>query len=250
MKLNTQFFSTPQKIAYKLGLYNLTNILIDYGFLRKDLYYSPLFKRSTTQVLLRHYGAQTGHKINMSTGNLGFGFLHYAFINLIRPERILCIGSQYGFIPAMFALACKDNKWGHVDFVDAGKEENEPGSWGGVGFWKKNKAKDYFSVLDLSSRITVYLTTTKQFARKSKGRKWEYIYIDGDHSYNGIKTDYNLFWPRLTNGGMMGFHDISLRGLYHGQEYGVSKFWKELKQSYKFYFNFGESSLGFIQKNE
>ena len=247
--MNTKFFSRKQNILYHLGLYGLANLLIDYGVVRKDLYYSPLFKRSTTQILIRHYGGQSGHKIDKSTGNLGFGLLHYAFINLIRPERVLCIGSQYGFIPAVCALACKDNRWGHVDFVDAGKEENDKGSWGGKGFWKKTSPQKHFSILSLNSWITVHVMSSNSFARKSK-RKWEYIYIDSDHSYEGVRSDYDLFWPRLTAGGMMSFHDINLKGLYKGVEYGVWRFWKELREPYKMAFNFGESSLGFIQKNE
>src|SRR5258708_36301569 len=33
------------------------------------------------------------------------------------------------------------------------------------------------------------------------------LFIDGDHSYPGIKSDFNLYFPKLKVGGVMLFHD-------------------------------------------
>ena len=86
-----------------------------------------------------------GHGATTETGNLGFGFLHAGFINTLKPERVLCVGSRQGYIPAVCALACKYNHYGHVDFVDAGYDAGEPDNWGGTGFWKKRSARAFFS---------------------------------------------------------------------------------------------------------
>jgi hypothetical protein len=43
------------------------------------------------------------------------------------------------------------------------------------------------------------------------------VYIDGDHSYEGTKTDIKYFWPKLKQGGIMAFHD------YANLDYGVNR---------------------------
>ncbi len=35
----------------------------------------------------------------------------------------------------------------------------------------------------------------------------DFIFIDGDHSYEGVKTDFDLWFPKLKQGGVIVFHD-------------------------------------------
>ena len=35
----------------------------------------------------------------------------------------------------------------------------------------------------------------------------DFIFIDGDHSYEGVKTDFDLWFPKLKKGGLIVFHD-------------------------------------------
>ena len=91
--------------------------------------------------------------------------------------------------------------------------------------------------------------TTQDFAKKYLS-KYEYIYLDGDHSYVGVKHDFKKFWPRLTQQGLMVFHDISLTGLADGEEYGIWKLWEQLKSQLPTLHLPGfDNSLGIIQKN-
>lgn len=41
------------------------------------------------------------------------------------------------------------------------------------------------------------------------GRTADYLFIDGDHSYNGVKADYETFSPLVRVGGIVAFHDIN-----------------------------------------
>ena len=189
-----------------------------------------------------------GHKVDKKTGNLGYGFIHYALIRVTGPKHILCVGSKKGFIPAICALACKDNKRGHVDFVDAGYAPPHPKSWAGDGFWKKVNPERHFSKLGLSGWITTYVMTSKEFAQKYPQRKYGYIYIDGDHSYRGVKSDYNLFWPRLLKNGFMVFHDVTVKKWEKLLGFGVWKLWKEIKNEHKIIFPLKQSGLGVLQK--
>jgi cephalosporin hydroxylase len=53
-----------------------------------------------------------------------------------------------------------------------------------------------------------------------------FLFIDADHSYNGIWTDFALWSPLVVPGGVIAFHDI-VDGPRTGG--GVAKFWKEQK---------------------
>lgn len=36
----------------------------------------------------------------------------------------------------------------------------------------------------------------------------DFVYIDGDHSYNGVKEDIGLYYPKVTSSGVIGGHDF------------------------------------------
>jgi len=180
------------------------------------------------------------HNIDRTTGNLGYGWIHYGFIRNLKPKRVLAIGSRYGFIPATCALACRDNKKGIVDFVDAGYDQASPRDnrllggkknrhWGGVGFWTKVDVENHFGAFDLSKYIRTYVTTSDEFKKRYPDRKWDYVYIDGDHSYKGVKADFRRFWQSVTKGGILSLHDIYTKNLGR-LDYGVIKFWEELRK--------------------
>ncbi len=43
------------------------------------------------------------------------------------------------------------------------------------------------------------------------------IYVDADHTYEGVKSDIETFWRKLVNGGIMAFHDFG------NMQYGVNR---------------------------
>ena len=54
------------------------------------------------------------------------------------------------------------------------------------------------------------------------------LWIDGDHSYKGVKSDYDNYSPFVREGGLIAFHDIAECPT---QPYvGVIQFWHEIKQ--------------------
>ena len=40
-----------------------------------------------------------------------------------------------------------------------------------------------------------------------KDVRFDYVYIDGDHSYDGAATDIADYWPLVREGGIMAGHD-------------------------------------------
>jgi hypothetical protein len=39
----------------------------------------------------------------------------------------------------------------------------------------------------------------------------DFVYVDGDHSYDAVKSDIMLYYPKIKNDGIMGFDDFSPR---------------------------------------
>jgi len=90
----------------------------------------------------------------------------------------------------------------------------------------KNKYSNYeYIISDSTSNDTInYL--------KSLNIKFDFIFIDGDHSYNGVKSDYLKFKQLLNSDGYLGFHDVVSSPENEGNNILVSKFWSEIKSQY------------------
>ncbi|MFC1654073.1 class I SAM-dependent methyltransferase [Patescibacteria group bacterium] len=211
---------------------------------------TSLLNKTAINKLITHYdGVGEWHNFNEKENNIGYGLIHYSIVRNQKPKKVLSIGSKKGFIPACIALACRENGVGKVDFVDAGfGEPNKQSLWGGVGFWKNNDPKKHFSTLNLSKHISFHLLTTEKFSDEFPKKRWDYIYVDGDHSYKGIKKDYKLFWPKLNTNGYMLFHDINPDKSHPDLEKETKRFWDELSEKHNSIVFPGNWGLGLIQK--
>jgi predicted O-methyltransferase YrrM len=58
-------------------------------------------------------------------------------------------------------------------------------------------------------------------------RQIDLLFIDGDHSYEGVRRDFELYSPLVREGGMIAFHDIVPGPPVLVGE--VPRFWEELK---------------------
>jgi cephalosporin hydroxylase len=77
--------------------------------------------------------------------------------------------------------------------------------------------------------------TVQRVRSRLRGHPLDLLFIDGDHSYDGVKADFVNYSPLLRPGGLIVLHDIIPD---HGARYGkpttsytggVPIFWKEIK---------------------
>jgi len=73
--------------------------------------------------------------------------------------------------------------------------------------------------------------TKNRVLRILAGEKLDYLFIDGDHTYSGIKRDFQMYAPLVRTGGVVALHDI--RTYNHKTKCEVEKFWNEIKQFYR-----------------
>jgi predicted O-methyltransferase YrrM len=63
------------------------------------------------------------------------------------------------------------------------------------------------------------------------GEMLDYLFIDGDHTYEGVKKDFETYSPLVRKGGVIALHDVAEHSPNTGCE--VSRFWNELKSRYR-----------------
>jgi predicted O-methyltransferase YrrM len=143
-----------------------------------------------------------GHHQRAEDANLGLGWLYYALARILRPRRVVVIGSFRGFVPLIFSKALADNsEGGQVCFVDPSLADD---------FWKEPSAVHKFFGGYGASNIEHFLMTTQQFMMSEKYRSLKevgIVFVDGYHSEEQARFDYEAFQDRLSAEGIVLFHD-------------------------------------------
>jgi hypothetical protein len=141
-----------------------------------------------------------------------------------RPRAILEIGTARGGTFFLLSRAAAPNAV--LISVDL------PGGKGGGGYarWRAR----IFGRLLLPGQEPHFLRTNshdpESFEKVKQilnGRKLDLLFIDGDHSYDGVKTDYRIYSRLVREGGIIAFHDIVRHA--EGLECEVDQFWQEIK---------------------
>jgi predicted O-methyltransferase YrrM len=72
-------------------------------------------------------------------------------------------------------------------------------------------------------------TTLRRLETLLGARKVDLLFIDGDHTYGGVRRDFEMYAPLVRPGGIVAFHDV----LRHSQpDCEVNRFWSEIKEHY------------------
>jgi predicted O-methyltransferase YrrM len=165
---------------------------------------------------------------NAQTDSAGFGLIHYSFVTNLRPEKVLAIGSRHGYVPSILALALKANGSGTMDFVDANYSDATHGvgvAFGGVENWSGDPAEK-FSSFGLRDVINVHIQRSSEFFSECES-KYGYIYLDGDHSYDGCRYDFEQSLKFASAGALIALHDVAVSQ----PGFGVKRLFAELDES-------------------
>jgi len=163
--------------------------------------------------------------------NLGLGWLYYALARILRPERVVVIGSFRGYVPLVFGKALADNQEpGQVIFIDPSLVDD---------FWKDPRAvQSYFASLGVTN-IQHFLMTTQEFVQTPVYRDLKdvgIVFVDGYHSEEQARFDYEAFQGCCKPDGIVLFHDSiavetsKIYGPGREYEYHVKDFIDTLKK--------------------
>jgi len=73
-------------------------------------------------------------------------------------------------------------------------------------------------------RVEMWTMTSDKAAKKFKPESMDFIFVDGDHSYEGVKKDCETYYPFLKKGGFFCGHDY---GFLPDVKRGIDDFRKE-----------------------
>lgn len=63
---------------------------------------------------------------------------------------------------------------------------------------------------------------------ESRLEQIDFLFIDGDHTYEGVKRDFEMYSPLVRAGGIIAFHDILDTPVHRAAGCDVARFWREL----------------------
>lgn len=137
-----------------------------------------------------------GHNEDASNLNLGFGFLYYGLVRMLRPEHVVVIGSGFGFSVVTLALGIKDNGSGQLSFVDPSYSVFKHGPMatvGGTSQWDDpQKVRAHFARFGVEQIVTHYKSTSAEFFANTASSlpKIDIAFIDGSHTYADVRNDF------------------------------------------------------------
>lgn len=157
------------------------------------------------------------------------------FVKKRKPKVILEIGTAGGGSLFMLAKIASNNA--RIISIDLPE-----GKFGG-GYPKSRisiykafaKGKQKIELIRGNSQSQETLQITKSCLN---GELFDLIFIDGDHSYEGVKSDFENYSKLLNKNGIIAFHDIVPGPIENVGE--VPKFWSEIKKG-KSYVEFVEN---------
>ena len=91
-------------------------------------------------------------------------------------------------------------------------------------------------------------STIDVLIKSLNGELIDFLFIDGDHTYEGVKQDFKMYKHLVKSGGWIVFHDINDTEKHRKRNVFVGKFWGELKgKKIEFNVNSDWAGIGVIQ---
>ena len=145
-----------------------------------------------------------------------------------KPKTVVEIGTAKG---GTLFLLCQVSdpraKIVSIDLPDGPFGGEEYQDWK-IPFYKSFARKNQsIKLIRTDSQSTKTLKELKKILGK---KKIDFLLIDGDHSYKGVKKDFKMYGPLLSKDGLMVFHDINSGPKINVG--GVPKLWKEVKDKF------------------
>ena len=127
---------------------------------------------------------------------------------------IVELGAWTGLTTCYLATACRVRNSGRVFAVDTFKGTKEDGSlypsvakMGGSTLDAFHERTRRAGVADIALPL---IGRTTEVADRYPGRPIRFLLIDADHSYDGVRADFERWSPKVAPGGLIVFHDYQM----------------------------------------
>ncbi len=160
---------------------------------------APLPSFSLTQrIRLMLMGQRRWNIPTYTTSNELFALYELAG-TLEKNSFALEIGSYIGASSLMIAKGLNNSS--RLFCVDTWQNDAmTEGNWDSYQVFQENTRS-------VSTKISA-LRMTSELAAEVCLNQLDFLFIDGDHSYEGVKMDFDIWFPKLKSGGIIAMHDI------------------------------------------
>lgn len=164
------------------------------------------------------------------------------------PENILEIGTKYGGTFYIWnslwpetvlenGVVSKKPTCISIDFSDGGihggiseEEMDKRDLWFLERFANCHFIRGDSHSWSTFNEITKRLNPKDVFDRTQIFNQIDFLFIDGDHSYEGVKKDFKMYHKLVKKEGLICFHDIIDSQRHRDRNVYVAKFWRELTE--------------------
>ncbi len=168
-------------------------------------------------------------EIDFHSGLGDSAYLLYGLAKALKPKVAVEIGSARGKSACYVGQALKENGGGKLFAIDPHTRTN----------WNDENSVDTLDEMRRnirSFRLEKQIEIIRETSERAAGR-WmlpiDLLFIDGDHSYEGVKRDWELFSPHVSSFGIVIFHDpiweLRPDSRYSREDMGVPAFVEELR---------------------
>jgi len=160
-------------------------------------------------------------------------------VSILKPARIVELGTHYGVSFFAFCEAAKEASAStFVYAVDTWQGDAHSGTYNEDVYskvmlhWEKHHRR----------RSRLVRSTFDAAAAQFEDKSIDILHIDGLHTYDAVKHDYQTWLPKLKDESAILFHDINVRE----QDFGVWKLWEEIRHDHITYEVMNGHGLGIL----
>lgn len=148
-------------------------------------------------------------------------------IEILQPQVVVELGTHYGVSFFAFCEAAKVlSPKSFIYAVDTWEGDPQAGFYGDHVYSKVSSHQHKHHPQQSRLIRSTFDAAACHFADKSI----DVIHVDGLHTYEAVKHDFDTWLPKLKEGGTLIFHDWNVRE----RDFGVWKLWQEIKSSEDF----------------
>ena len=165
----------------------------------------------------------------------------YDLVAAIRPKMLVELGTHKGLSYFTFCQSMKEHQIDGLCYAvdtfegDEHTDKYDESIFNSVNIYNRQNYHGFSYLMRMRF---------EEALRHFNDNSIDLLHIDGFHTYEAVSADFTNWYPKVKPGGIILFHDVQARV----QDFGVWKFWDEIRTQHEsFTFNHG-FGLGVLRK--